>query len=308
MPITVLVAAAAVASSVPLLWYAAGGGGGAVQSGGILARFKRERHSGPDMHQIALERSAGDRLLKPFVEAMAERVRRLTPRGWERNIERKVSLAGMPPQSVERVLALKLLIGAVAILGFVAALRSSQPLAWGAVAGVIGGIAYLAPDLSLNSRARERQQRITLDLPDVLDQMMISVEAGLGFEAALGRAGQTGSGPIAEEIIRSLQEMQMGVPRRKALHNLATRTDVPDLRNFVFAVVQSEQYGLPIAQTLRIQANELRDKRRQRAEERAFKVPVKIVFPLIFCIFPSLFVVLLGPAALRMWRALFAGG
>jgi len=100
----------------------------------------------------------------------------------------------------------------------------------------------------------------------------------------------------------------MGVPRRQALHNLAIRTDVPDLRNFVFAVVQSEQYGLPIAQTLRIQANELRDKRRQRAEERAFKVPVKIVFPLIFCIFPALFVVLLGPAALRMYEALFTGG
>ncbi len=97
----------------------------------------------------------------------------------------------------------------------------------------------------------------------------------------------------------------MGVPRRQALHNLANRTDVPDLRNFVFAVVQSEQYGLPIAHTLRVQAAEMRDKRRQRAEERAFKVPVKIVFPLIFCIFPSLFIVLLGPAALRMWRTLF---
>ena len=308
MPLTVLIAAAAVASSVPLLWYAAGGGGAAVPTGGFLARFKKERHSGPDMHQIALERSAGDRLLKPFIEAMASRVRRLTPRGWVRSIERKVALAGLPPRSVEKVLAVKLLIGAVATLGLLTALRSSQPLAWGAFAVLVGGVAYLAPDLSLNSRARARQEQITLDLPDVLDQMMISVEAGLGFEAALGRAGKTGSGPIAEEILRSLQEMQMGVPRRQALHNLATRTDVPDLRNFVFAVVQSEQYGLPIAQTLRIQANELRDKRRQRAEERAFKVPVKIVFPLIFCIFPSLFVVLLGPAALRMWQALFEGG
>lgn len=305
MPTHVIVAAAAVAAAVPLLWYSVSGAGGTIASGGFIARLRGKKVAVPDMHQIALERSASDRVLRPVMDGLAKRVRRFTPLGWIKNLERKIALAGMAPHALERFLVLKLLILGGVGLALVTALRSSKPALWALITIVIGLVAYFAPDLSLGSRARERQNTIQIELPDVLDQMMISVEAGLGFEAALGRAGKTGTGPLAVEIIRSMQEMQMGVPRRQALHNLANRNDVPDLRNFVFAVVQSEQYGLPIAHTLRVQAAELRDKRRQRAEEKAFKIPVKIVFPLILCIFPALFIVLLGPAGLRMYRALF---
>jgi tight adherence protein C len=130
------------------------------------------------------------------------------------------------------------------------------------------------------------------------------VEAGLGFEGAIERVVKAGSGPLNDELRRVLLEMQLGASRADALRHLADRTDVPDLKSFVFAIVQSEAYGLPIAKVLRVQASELRDKRRQRAEERALKIPVLLIFPLAFGIFPALFIVLLGPAAIRIFRDL----
>jgi len=128
----------------------------------------------------------------------------------------------------------------------------------------------------------------------------MSVEAGLGFEAALTRAARAGEGPLAEELGRTMREMQLGVSRSEALRNLADRTEVPDLSSFVLAVVQSEEYGLPITKVLGVQANELRDKRSQRAEERALKIPVLMIFPLAVCIFPTIFIILLGPALIRI--------
>jgi tight adherence protein C len=138
-----------------------------------------------------------------------------------------------------------------------------------------------------------------------MDQLTISVEAGLGFDAALARVSTAGQGPLAEELRRLLGEIKVGVPRREALRHLLDRTEVQELRHFVLALQQAEEYGLPVARVLRVQAAELRIKRRQRAEEQAMKVPVKIVFPLVLCIFPSLFVVLLGPAVIRVMRTLF---
>jgi tight adherence protein C len=132
----------------------------------------------------------------------------------------------------------------------------------------------------------------------------MSVEAGLGFEAALARTSRVGEGPLAEELNRTVQEMQLGVSRSDALRNLADRTDVTDLKSFVLTVVQSEEYGLPIAKVLRVQAEELRDKRRQRAEERALKIPVFLIFPLAFCIFPTIFIIVLGPAMIRIYRGM----
>ncbi len=145
-----------------------------------------------------------------------------------------------------------------------------------------------------------------LALPDTLDQMTICVQAGLGFEAAMARAGQTGSGPLADEIIRTLQEMQIGANRADALRALAARTEVPELRQFVVSLLQAESYGLPISKVLTAQAAQLRVRRRQRAEERAQKMPVKMVFPLVLCILPTMFVVALGPAVIRILS--FMGG
>jgi tight adherence protein C len=173
------------------------------------------------------------------------------------------------------------------------------PVLVGAVVIVVG---YFLPELLLHSRAQERSTKIALELPDTLDQMTIAVEAGLGFDAAMARAGKNGQGPLAEELIRTLQDMQVGQSRRQAYDALGSRTDVPDLRKFVRAIVQADKYGVAVADVLRTQAAEMRIKRRQRAEEKAMQIPVKVIFPLMLCILPVLFIVLLGPAVLDIVR------
>jgi tight adherence protein C len=142
-----------------------------------------------------------------------------------------------------------------------------------------------------------------MELPNTLDQMLISVEAGLGFEAAMARAGQNGTGALAQELVRTLQDIQVGRPRQEAYAALAARSSVQDLRSFVRAVVQADKYGIGIAKVLRMQAKQSRIKRRQRAEEKAMKLPVKVLFPLLLCIFPVLFIVILGPAAINIIKA-----
>lgn len=155
----------------------------------------------------------------------------------------------------------------------------------------------------MSSRSQERNDEIQLELADTLDQMTIAVEAGLGFDAAMARAGRNGTGPLAQELIRTLQEIQVGQLRRTAYESLALRTDVPDLRRFVRAIIQADAYGISVADVLRTQAAEMRLKRRQRAEEKAQQVPVKVIFPLLTCILPVLFIVLLGPTAINMMEA-----
>jgi tight adherence protein C len=170
---------------------------------------------------------------------------------------------------------------------------------------MVGAIAfgYFAPDLLLRSNAQKRRDAIRQELPNTLDQMLISVQAGLGFEAAMASAAQNGSGPLADEFIRTLQDMQVGRSRKEAYLSMSDRVDVPDLRSFIRSIVQADAYGIAIAKVLKVQAKEMRMKRRQRAEEHAMKIPVKILFPLIFFIFPTLFIILLGPAVMNIVAA-----
>jgi tight adherence protein C len=156
------------------------------------------------------------------------------------------------------------------------------------------------PNVVLFDKAQRRSDRIRRDLPNALDMLTISVEAGLGFDAALAQVARNTEGPLADEFFRVLQEMQIGMGRTEAIRALGDRTSVPDLRSFTTAMVQADKFGIPIAEVLRIQAREMRLKRRQRAEEMAQKVPVKILFPLIFCIMPTLMVVILGPAIIQL--------
>jgi tight adherence protein C len=168
--------------------------------------------------------------------------------------------------------------------------------------------AWTLPDFLASQRADARRRRIQQELPDTMDQLTIAVEAGLGFEAALLRVAHQGTGPLAEELRRTMQDIQLGMARSEALEALGSRTSVTDLQRFVAAIRQAERYGLPVANVLRTQAAELRDKRRQRAEEHAMKIPVKVLFPLIFCILPTLFVVILGPGAIRFMQTGGLGG
>jgi tight adherence protein C len=221
----------------------------------------------------------------------------LTPGGTVARLNRLAGTAGRPADwPVSKLIAAKLVLGLVAGgLGVLVVSGGPSALTVG-MAVVVTVVAYFLPELLLYSRGQERQEAIQLELPDTLDQMTIAVEAGLGFEAAMARAGANGKGPLAEELVRTLQDIAVGQPRREAYLALADRTGVQDLRRFIRAVVQADQYGVSIADVLRTQAQEMRLKRRQRAEEKAMQIPVKVIFPLILCILPTLFIVLLGPA------------
>jgi tight adherence protein C len=230
--------------------------------------------------------------------------RRLTPGGSVRRLDRLLARAGRPPGwPLERLLVAKLavpfVLAALSLYYVRMAGTGTVPVLVGTFMIVVG---YFLPELLLHSRAQERSTKIALELPDTLDQMTIAVEAGLGFDAAMARAGKNGQGPLAEELIRTLQDMQVGQSRRQAYDALGSRTDVPDLRKFVRAIVQADKYGVAVADVLRTQAAEMRIKRRQRAEEKAMQIPVKVIFPLMLCILPVLFIVLLGPAVLDIVR------
>ena len=238
---------------------------------------------------------------------LAGLARGLTPSGTVARLDRLAATAGRPAAwPVPKLVAAKLVLAVIAgLLGAVFAMGKPGTLTV-LMAVVVTVVAYYVPELLLKSRGQERQQAIQLELADTLDQMTIAVEAGLGFESAMARAGRNGKGPLAEELVRTLQDIAVGQPRRDAYLALADRTGVPDLRRFIRAVVQADAYGVSIADVLRTQAQEMRLKRRQRAEEKAMQIPVKVIFPLILCILPTLFIVLLGPAAMDMMKA-FSG-
>ena len=229
--------------------------------------------------------------------------RRVAPAGIIARLDRLSARAGRPRGwTPERVFLAKLLLPlALGTLGVLFVAAGPTPLRI-ALAAVVTVVAFFVPDLLLYSRGQERQQKIERELPDTLDQMTIAVEAGLGFEAAMMRTAGNGKGPLAAELARTLQDIAIGQPRRDAYVALSERTTVKDLRRFLRAVVQADTYGIAIADVLRTQAAEMRLKRRQRAEEKAMKIPVKVIFPLMLCILPALFIVLLGPAVLDMMR------
>jgi len=228
-------------------------------------------------------------------------LRIITPDAEARRARRLLEVAGYPSGlTLTRVLWGKLVLaGAVAVVGLALLAGGSGPLVWLlAPLAVIG--AYRLPEAILWSRGQERQKTITHELPDVLDQMTIAVAAGLGFEAALSRAAANGKGPLAEELSRTLHDVAVGRSRRDAYNALVSRTDVPDLKRFVAAVNQADAYGIAIADVLKLQAAEMRVKRRQRAEEQAMKVPVKVNFPLMLCFLPALLITVVGPAVLGL--------
>jgi tight adherence protein C len=230
---------------------------------------------------------------------------RLLPDGYARMLDHRTVLAGRPAGwTVQRLVVIKpVLAAAAALLALLWIRLDPVPFRFGVGLFVVL-LAFFVPDLLLYSRGVERQQKIELALPDTLDQMTISVEAGLGFEAAMAKAATNGQGPLAEELIRTLQDMSLGRVRRDAYEALGERTSCIDLRRFTRAIVQADVYGISLADVLRVQAGEMRIKRRQRAEEKAMKVPVKVLFPLMFCILPVIFIVILAPAVINAFQVL----
>jgi tight adherence protein C len=229
----------------------------------------------------------------------------LSPPGLRSTLQRRLDLAGNPPRwTPERILTLKGLgLLALALLG---GLYGLHHLGLAILYAGLGGAAgFFLPDLLLYNAGIKRQAQIQLALPDALDMLTVCVEAGLGFDAALAQVARNTRGPLAAEFARALQEMQIGNTRSRALRGMANRTTVPELRAFVSALVQAGELGIAIAGVLREQAKEMRLRRRQRAEEKAQKVAVKILFPLVGCLFPALFVVVMGPGAITIMHTLF---
>lgn len=227
--------------------------------------------------------------------------RRLTPNLILSVLDRQHALAGRPAQwPLEKLLKAKMLWLVTATVGNILLILSGPtPLALLMSVGV-SIIVYFLPELLLNSEGQKRNQKIELELADTLDQMTIAVEAGLGFDSAMARAADNGKGPLADELVRTLQDIRMGNSRRQAFEGLTERTTVVDLRRFVRAVIQADAYGVSIAGVLRTQADEMRLKRRQRAEEKAQKIPVKVLPPLMLFILPVIFIVVMGPAAINI--------
>ena len=249
-----------------------------------------------------LDKPFAERVLEPLQAKAVGVGRRISGADTAERIRRKLDLAGNPAGwTVDRVLSGKVVGAVVGLVGGVAfSLMLSSPL-WKVI--VIVGVTvagFFAPNLYLYQKAHERAERLQRDLPDAIDLLTISVESGLGFDAAVQQVARNTEGPLAEEFSRVLREMQIGQGRADALRAMGERTSVNDVRTFVGAMVQADAFGIPIAQVLRVQSAEMRVKRRQRAEERAQQVPVKITVPLIFCILPTLFIAVMGPAVISI--------
>ncbi|MBD1590689.1 type II secretion system F family protein [Arthrobacter sp. S1_S22] len=241
-------------------------------------------------------------------ETLTEMGQRLTPQGYAGWLDKQLAGAGRPKEwPLARIIMIKPLLAlSGAVLGYLFFLSSPTAPNF-LIMLALTTLCYFVPDILIKNRAQKRRDAIRLELPNALDQMLIAVQAGLGFEMAMGRAGNNGSGPLADELIRTLQDIQVGRSRKDAYLAMAERIDVPDVRSFVRAVVQADAYGVAIAGVLKAQASDMRIKRKQRAEEHAMKMPVKMLFPLIFFILPTLFIVVLGPSVISIME-LFSGG
>lgn len=255
------------------------------------------------MREQELDQPFRQRVVDPLLGRALTAGRRLTPADYNIKLREKLERAGNPGGwTIDRVVALKV-IGFVAALVISLLLSLMLGLGFGPTLGfvVIASLAgFNAPNLYLYQRAYDRDAELRKGLADSIDLLTISVESGLGFDAALSYVARNTEGPLSEEFARVLQEMQIGRGRTEALRSLADRTTLPELRSFVSAMVQADSFGIPIGQVLRVQSTEIRTKRRQWAEEQAQKVPVKILVPLIFCILPCLFIAVLGPAVISV--------
>jgi tight adherence protein C len=247
------------------------------------------------------------RLLGPALESFQNAGRRLTPTWQKKRMQRNASLAGFGRRGVESILALKV-VAAIAVGLTIPALLAlfganfGGVLMWAVLGGVIG---FFIPDLWIARRGTARQHAIRQNLPEVLDLMAIAVQAGMGLEGAIELVSRKLPGPLGDELHRLLQEVQLGASRRQALQNLRDRTEVMELSTFALALIQADTVGSPIAEVLQAHAGEMRMLRRQRAREQAAKLPVKLLFPLLFTIFPALMIIVLGPAALGIVHAFF---
>ena len=256
-----------------------------------------------NLEELELQAPFVDRTLRPLANRISGLTQRLSSPASASRTERRLAQAGNPANlRATEFTALKVVCAAVfGVLGFLILGLVGGDLVLGLVGGVIlVVIGFMAPEFWLGRRINARNKAILLAIPDTLDLLTISVRAGLGFDAALGRVVEKTKGPLSDEFRRALAEIRLGSARRDALRGIVARTAVPALSNFIGAIIQAEQLGVSISKVLQVQSEQLRIERRQRAEEMAAKAPIKMLFPLVGCIFPSLFIVILGPAIILL--------
>jgi len=255
-----------------------------------------------NLEELELQQPFLERTLRPLVERLSRTSSRVASTSLREQTEKRLALAGNPGDlrvadwlgvkavgAIVGAILFFFLFAIVGVLGF--------PFVVGALMSIIGAIfGYIAPEFWLGRKVKARQKAILLMIPDALDLLTISVRAGLGFDAALAKVVEKLAGPLSDEFRRALAEVRVGKARRDALRDIVPRTEVVPLTNFIGAIIQAEQLGVSISKVLQVQSEQLRIERRQRAEEQAAKAPIKMLFPLVGCIFPSLFIVILGPA------------
>ena len=257
-----------------------------------------------DVREQTMGQSFADRVLVPMVGRAGGFAKKVTPIDTRDRIAKKLLLAGSPVGwDAERVLAFKVILAAAGFIGGLVLVRLMDltPFLQVVVIALLTFVGFIVPDSVLSSRVEDRKKEILRTLSDTLDLLTISVEAGLSLNAAIAQVVKNVPGVLSSEFARMLQEIQLGVPRSDAFRHLAERTDVEELNGFALAMIQADIFGVSIASVLRTQASQLRIKRRQAAEAKAQQTPVKIVFPLILCILPALFVVIVGPGAINIY-------
>lgn len=268
-----------------------------------LAQFGRRA---PTLDELELELPFRQRVLFPLLERIGQLLIRVTPGATLQRLEQRITEAGLSG-SLRPLTFLGIRIVLAGALGAATILLvlpgQNSPLLRLVLPLVMGGLGWLLPNTWLSRRIAQRKRAIQRALPDAIDLLVISVEAGLGFDQALLRVVEKWDNELTREFARTLSELRMGIPRRQALRDLARRVNVDDLNVFIASIVQADQLGVSISQVLRAQANQMRLRRRQRAQELAHKAPIKMIFPMVFLIFPALYVVILGPAIPRIVEA-----
>ena len=274
----------------------------------VQARLEQLVVQPKSLEEYELSQPFYERSIRPLIKRLSKFGRRGDQGGIIARTDAKLERAGYPGGlRGADWMGVKILSAIVFALIFVALFALIAGIAGGLFFGLVGlPIGFLAPEFWLSRKAKKRSFEMVLQLPDALDLLTISVEAGLGFDAALAKVVEKMHGPLVNEFRQALAEVRMGRTRRDALRDVANRADAQPISNFIGAIVQAEQLGVPIAKVLQIQSNQLRIERRQRAEEAAAKAPVKMLFPMVGCIFPTIFIVILGPAIITVMGG--AGG
>ena len=257
-----------------------------------------------DPRRLRLAKSGTERTVTPLLERLGHAGRRFVPTARLHRLEQKLQQIADPSWTVERVVALKvaftLLLGLFALVLVLPDTSAASLL----MIGLALAVGWFGPDAIIDRKVDERKYQIRRDVADTIDQLNVMVRAGLGIDAAISRIATHGQGPLSDEFARVMQDMRFGLNRQTALHNMAERVDLSELRGFVAALSQADQLGVPISDTLRSQAEELRDRRRKSAEEQAMKLPVKMLLPMVLCMLPVLFIVILGPAVINIFDVL----